>query len=55
MTTIQCKDGITYEVINAKHYIHNGNARISYTCKRPRGKRSYLIIGYENGLFSTAV
>lgn len=55
MTTIQCKDGITYEVINAKHYIHNGNARISYTCKRPRGNRSYLIIGYENGLFSTAV
>jgi hypothetical protein len=54
MTTIQCKDGITYEVINAKPYVYNGNARVSYTCKRPRGKRTYLVIQYENGLFSTA-
>ena len=54
MTTIQCKDGITYEVINATPYTHNGSARISYTCKRPRGKRTYLVIGYENGSFSTA-
>ena len=54
MTTIQCKDGITYKVISAKPYIHNGSARISYTCKRPRGKRTYLVIGYANGLFSTA-
>jgi len=55
MTTIQCKDGITYKVITAKPYIHNGITRISYTCKRPRGKRTYVVIGYENGTFSTAV
>jgi hypothetical protein len=41
-------------VITAKPYVHNGNARISYTCKRPRGKRTYNVIGYENGTFSTA-
>ena len=55
MTTIQCKDGITYEVITAKPYVYSyGIARISYTCKRPRGKRTYNVIGYENGTFSTA-
>ena len=55
MTTIQCKNGITYEVITAKPYVYNGIARTSYICKRPRGKRTYCVIGYENGTFSTAV
>ena len=54
MATIQCKDGITYEVIKAEPYTHNGKARIEYTCKRPRGKRIYWVVQYENGLFSTA-
>ena len=54
MTTIQCANGITYNVITAKPYEFNGRSRISYTCKRPKGKRTYIIIGYENGTFSTA-
>ena len=28
--------------------------RVSYTCKRPNGRRHYLVVGYENGTFSTA-
>lgn len=53
--TIQAADGITYQVLTAKPYIHNGVSRISYTVKRPRGRRTYVVIGYENGTFSTAV
>ena len=52
--TITCAAGIRYEVIKATPYTHNGMQRISYTCKRPRGRRTYLVIGYENGTFSTA-
>lgn len=53
-TVIQ-KSGIAYEVIKVRTFIHSGNARLSYTCKRPRGKRTYIIIGYEDGTFSSAV
>ena len=28
--------------------------RVAYTSKRPRGRRNYVVIGYENGTFSTA-
>lgn len=49
------KDGVTYEVVKAKPYEYKGNSRVSYTCKRPRGRRFYMIIGYENGTFSRAV
>ena len=52
--TITCANGIRYEVIKATPFTHNGCQRISYTCKRPRGRRTYLVIGYENGTFSTA-
>ena len=41
-------------VVSAKAYTHNGIARVSYTCKRPRGRRTYNVVGYENGTFSTA-
>ena len=42
------------QVIAARPFNHNGLARVSFTCKRPRGRRTYLVIGYENGTFSTA-
>ncbi|MGA0983168.1 MAG: hypothetical protein ACO3ST_00550 [Burkholderiaceae bacterium] len=51
---IVCRDGITYDVIKAEAYTHNGRSRVSYVCKRPRGRRTYMVIGYENGTFSTA-
>ena len=48
-------EGIIYEVLKAENYVHNGNARIQYTVKRPRGRRSYLVVKYENGQFSSVV
>jgi hypothetical protein len=54
MNTIQAADGIIYQVLVAKPFVHNNNNRVSYTVKRPRGRRTYLVIGYENGTFSTA-
>jgi hypothetical protein len=53
-TQIICKDGIMYDVLKASAYTFNGRERVSYTCKRPRGRRTYIVIGYENGTFSTA-
>ena len=41
-------------VVSAKPYSHKGNDRVAYTCKRPRGRRTYYVVGYENGTFSTA-
>ena len=54
LAQITCKDGILYDVIKASAYNFNGRDRVSYTCKRPRGRRTYIVIGYENGTFSTA-
>jgi len=48
-------EGITYEVLKAESYVHNGNARTQYTVKRLRGRRSYLVVKYENGQFSSVV
>ena len=42
------------DVVSAGTYTHNGIQRVAYTCKRPRGRRFYSVIGYENGTFSTA-
>ena len=48
-------DGITYKVLKAEAYTHNGNARTQFTVKRPRGRRTYLVVKYENGQFSSVV
>ena len=48
-------DGITYEVLKAEAYTHNGNARTQFTVKRPRGRRIYWVVKYENGQFSSVV
>ena len=51
---LRSAEGILMTVVSAKAYTHNGIARVSYTCKRPRGRRTYNVVGYENGTFSTA-
>ena len=54
LQTLTSAEGIKMEVIKASPFTHKGCDRVSYTCKRPRGRRTYLVIGYENGTFSTA-
>lgn len=51
---LRSAEGILMTVVSAKPYSHKGNDRVAYTCKRPRGRRTYCVVGYENGTFSTA-
>ena len=51
---LRSAEGILMTVVSAKPYSHKGNDRVEYTCKRPRGRRTYYVVGYENGTFSTA-
>ena len=51
---LRTAEGILMDVVSAGTYTHNGIQRVAYTCKRPRGRRFYSVIGYENGTFSTA-
>jgi len=51
---LRTAEGVLMTVVSAKAYTHNGIARVSYICKRPRGRRTYNVVGYENGTFSTA-
>ena len=46
-------DGITYEVIRTIDFVHNGNARVEFVMKRPRGRREYRVVRYESGRFSS--
>jgi hypothetical protein len=48
-------EGIDYVILSAKPYTHNGDARIAFTMKRPRGKRSYYVVRYGNGAVSSVV
>jgi hypothetical protein len=48
-------DGITYAVLSEKPYEYNGYKRVSITLKRPRGRRTYVAIRYENGCYSSVV
>lgn len=54
LQTLTSAEGIQMTVIKARPFTHNGCERVSYTCKRPRGRRTYVVVGYENGTFSTA-
>lgn len=47
-------NGVTYDVLQAKPYTWNGLDRMYYQVKRPRGRRTYIVFGYENGTFSQA-
>jgi hypothetical protein len=51
---IKCARGYTYNVLKAEKHITWGLERVVYTCRKPRGKVLYNIVGYENGTFSTA-
>lgn len=60
--TILDLDGITYDVISTKTFTvgpeQNSSMtrtveRVSYTLKRPRGRRFYHAVQYENGAFSS--
>jgi hypothetical protein len=46
-------DGITYNVIRTIEFNHNGNDRVEYVMKRPRGRVEYRVVRYENGSFSS--
>jgi hypothetical protein len=46
-------DGVSYVVLTEKTYEHNGSKRASITMKRPRGKRTYHVVRYENGTYSS--
>lgn len=48
-------DGIDYVILSAKPYTYNGDDRIAFTMKRPRGKRSYFVVRYGNGAISSVV
>ena len=50
--------GITYDIISATPFevdMLGGDKaqRICYRLKRPRGRRTYVVFGYENGTMST--
>lgn len=64
MLTIRTADGVLMEVIASKRFTIGPKEnplmtrtveRVAYTCRRPRGRRTYTVIGYENGTNSTAV
>jgi hypothetical protein len=51
--------GITYDIISATPFevdLMGGSKaqRVCYRLKRPRGRRIYVVFGYENGTMSTA-
>jgi hypothetical protein len=46
-------NGITYSVIRTVEFNHNGNDRVEYVMKRPRGRVEYRVVRYENGTFSS--
>ena len=48
-------NGITYDVLEAKPYQWDGQERTYLRLKRPRGRKHYLVFGYENGTFSDPI
>ena len=43
------------QIISQRSFTHKGNDRVMMTVKKARGKRTYMVVRYENGEFSTAV
>lgn len=54
MQTIQIQNTV-YEVIKATPYNHKGFDRTQYTVRKLKGKKTYLVVKYENGEFSSLV
>lgn len=48
-------DGIKYVVLSETPYDFEGKTRYSIRLRRPRGKRVYVVIRYENGTLSSVV
>ena len=42
-----------YVVIKAENYTHKGNDRTQFTVRKPRGTKTFLVVKYENGLYSS--
>ena len=64
LTELTTAEGIQMTVLSAKSFTigpeENSRMtrtveRVRYICKRPRGRRTYVVFGYENGTFSSAV
>ncbi len=47
--------GITYEVIAEKAFAFGATVRTEITLRRPKGKRIYHVVRYEDGSISEAV
>lgn len=54
MKTVE-SNGIIYNVIASKDFDRNGKTRQELTLKRPKGKRLYFAVVYENGVISGVV
>lgn len=48
-------EGVRYLVLTRKPYEYKGKQRVSLGLKRPKGRKAYIAILYENGTFSSAV
>ncbi len=44
-----------FEVVKETKYNHNGNERTQFTIKKLKGKKTFLVVKYENGLYSSIV
>ena len=47
--------GYTWDIISITPYVHNGDKRLSVRAKKPRGRRSYVMVIFSNGVISSAV
>jgi hypothetical protein len=50
-----CIDGVYYVIVNERPGPPEHPHRKVITCRRPKGKRHYVVIEYENHTFSTPV
>lgn len=47
--------GVYYLVESERPYEYQGHKRTEYTLRRPKGRRSYYAVRYENGTLSDVV
>lgn len=50
--SLKAKDAV---IISTKKYCHKGNGRLIIKAKKPKGRKVYTVVQYENGMFSSAV
>lgn len=54
MQTIEIR-GQVYEVVARKAFVHNGKQREELKLRKPKGRRFYFAVVYENGSVSSVV